>query len=432
MQVVEFSKEDPEDPHQWPERKKMTIVAVIAVIAVLSPLASSAFTPGINQVADDLGTTLDVAIGAVTGFVVMQGLGPLILAPLSETFGRRALYVWCFGIFTLLQIPAALSPNIECLIAARTVAGFFGSVGVANGAGTLSDMFDKSERAGVFGWYLLGPLLGPSLGPLIGGLIVGSLGWRWIFWILFIICTINTTLGFFLLPETYTPTILAKRCDVLTKQTGVLHTFPAQDRRPLIKKIASSLSRPLRILLTQPIVIIMALYQAIIFATMYSFFTSVETIFGNAPYRFNSIQVGLMYTGIGIGYVIAVRTIVPRIDVVFNAMTKRNNGISKPEFRLPLANIGSVLLPVCTFWFGWAVELQAHWFVCILSTVFTGIGQVAVMVPSAHTLSVRAMMLTTTPRTPCKTTTSTLSRSTPHPPSPAASCSAPSSAAWCP
>ena len=33
-------------------------------------------------------------------------------------------------------------------------------VGIANGGGTISDMFEADERAGVFGWYLLGPLLG--------------------------------------------------------------------------------------------------------------------------------------------------------------------------------------------------------------------------------------------------------------------------------
>lgn len=58
----------------------------------------------------------------------MLGFGPLILAPLSETFGRKILYMICFGTFALLQIPTALSPNIEFLIAVRTVTGFFGSM----------------------------------------------------------------------------------------------------------------------------------------------------------------------------------------------------------------------------------------------------------------------------------------------------------------
>jgi MFS family permease len=112
------------------------------------------FTPGIKEIASDLDVDSDTVIGATTGFVVCLGIGPLFLAPLSETFGRRRLYLICFGIFALLQIPTALSPNVAFLITIRTISGFFGSVGIANGGGTISDMFEPSQRAGVFGWYL--------------------------------------------------------------------------------------------------------------------------------------------------------------------------------------------------------------------------------------------------------------------------------------
>ena len=122
------------------------------------------FVPGIAQIAEDLHCSTTAVIGTTTGYVVMLGIGPLILAPLSETFGRRKLYLSCFSIFALLQIPAALAPNIAFLITVRSVAGFFGSVGIANGGGTISDMFLPRERAGVFGWYLMGPLMGPTLG----------------------------------------------------------------------------------------------------------------------------------------------------------------------------------------------------------------------------------------------------------------------------
>jgi hypothetical protein len=163
-ELLSFTDEyDPENPRHWSQRTKMTNVAVIAAMSILSPLASSMFTPGIQQIADDLQTTSSVVIGCTTGFVVFLGLGPLILAPLSETFGRRKLYLVCFTFFALLQIPSALAPNIETLIAMRTLSGFFGSVGIANGGGTISDMFVPSSRARVFGWYLLGPLLGPTL-----------------------------------------------------------------------------------------------------------------------------------------------------------------------------------------------------------------------------------------------------------------------------
>jgi MFS family permease len=124
---IDFKADDPENPRAWSPRKKLMNVGIIALMAILSPLASSMFTPGISQIAVDLNATEQQVIATTTGFVIMLGFGPLVLAPLSETFGRRKIYLWCFSIFTLLQIPTALSPNVGLLIACRTITGFFGS-----------------------------------------------------------------------------------------------------------------------------------------------------------------------------------------------------------------------------------------------------------------------------------------------------------------
>jgi MFS family permease len=125
------------------------------------------FTPGLQQIADDLNATKTAVIATQTGYIITLGFGPLILAPLSETFGRRKLYLTCFGFFALLQIPTALSPNVGFMIAVRSIAGLFGSIGIANGGGTMSDMFLPSERAGMMGYYTLGALLGPTIGKYI-------------------------------------------------------------------------------------------------------------------------------------------------------------------------------------------------------------------------------------------------------------------------
>jgi MFS family permease len=238
-------------------------------------------------------------------------------------------------------------------------------------------MYDPSERAGIFGWYLLGPLLGPTIGPLLGGLIMQNLEWPWIFWILTIICTVNVTSGFFFLHETYVPVLLQQRKKELEKSDGGVYYYEGEDDRPLSTKLYHSIQRPLRILFTQPIVLVMATYQALVFATTYSLYTQFPAIYGDG-YGFDSQQIGLLYLGPGLGFLAAVLLVVPRIDTVFNLLTKRNDGKSKPEFRLPLANVGSVLIPISLLWFAWTVEFHVHWFVTILATFFYGIGQVAI------------------------------------------------------
>ena len=151
-----------------------------------------------------------------------------------------------------------------------------------------------------------------------------------------------------------------------------------QDDRPFKEKLAHSMARPLRILFTQPIVLTMAVYQAILFGTTYSLYTNFQAIYGDL-YGFNTTQVGLMYLGPGLGFLIAVWFIVPRIDTVYNSLARKNNGEAKPEYRLPLANIGAVLIPLSLFWFAWTVQYKVHWTVPLLSTLFFGIGMITIL-----------------------------------------------------
>ncbi|KAF2830952.1 MFS general substrate transporter [Ophiobolus disseminans] len=370
-----------ENPRSWQKWRKMANVGVIALMSILSPLVSSMFTPGIDEIAKDLNCSTTAVIGTTTGFVVMLGIGPLLLAPLSETFGRRVIYLTCFSVFTLLQIPAALAPNIAFLITVRSIAGFFGSVGIANGGGTISDMFVPSERAGVFGWYLLGPLLGPTLGPLFGGIIVQRLGWRWVFWIMTIVCFVNTLAGYLFLRESYTPIILQRKKAQLESESsewdGTKYSYEGEDTRPLRQRIAESLKRPPKIF-AQPIVATMAVYQALIFGTTYSIYTNMQPIYSDL-YGFDTEKVGLLYLGPGLGFLFAVWFLVPRIDTVYKRLSAKNNEKARPEFRLPLANIGAVFIPVSLLWFAWTVEKHAHWFASISGTFFYGIGQVMIL-----------------------------------------------------
>ncbi|KAK2628086.1 hypothetical protein QTJ16_002732 [Diplocarpon rosae] len=307
----------------------------------------------------------------------MLGIGPLLLAPLSETFGRKTLYLICFAIFTLLQIPTALAKSLPALITLRTIAGFFGSVGIANGGGTISDMYEPSERADIFGWYLLGPLLGPTIGPLLGAIILNKLDWPWLFWILLVICAAAVLSAFFFLRETYVPAILSKRKKELEASESQKYYFEGEDLRPMRAKLAQSVKRPLLILFTQPIVITMALYQALLFSITYSLYTQFQSIYGG-EYGFSTLQVGLAYLAPGSGFLVAVWFLVPRIGTIYNSLTKKHNNTPQPEYRLPLANVGSLLIPLSLFAFAWTTEYHTHVALPVCATFFYAIGQVAI------------------------------------------------------
>lgn len=200
-----------------------------------------------------------------------------------------------------------------------------------------------------------------------------------IVWILTIVCAVNTLAGFFLLRESYGPAVLAKRKKELEADPEALGKYKVdgQDERSLPVKTINSLRRPLKILI-QPIVLTMSTYQAILFATTYSIYTNMQPIY-QGEYGFNTEQVGLTYLGPGLGFLFAVWFLVPRIDDIWKRLRDRNDGKGKPEFRLPLANIGAVLIPLGLFWFAWAVQDHTAWWVSIIATFPYGVGQVLIL-----------------------------------------------------
>lgn len=149
------------------------------------------FAPGIPEVMSDFNSH-NAQLGSlvVSIYVLGYAFGPLLIAPLSEMYGRLVMYHTCNVFFVVLTIACAVSSNFNMLIGFRFVAGVFGSCPLTIGGGTIADIVVQEKRGGVLAVWALGPLMGPVIGPVVGGYVTQSLGWRWIFWILTILVSI--------------------------------------------------------------------------------------------------------------------------------------------------------------------------------------------------------------------------------------------------
>lgn len=88
----------------------------------------------------------------------------MIAAPISETRGRRAVYLSCLPIFALFIIGAGFSKNFASLLVCRFLAGVFGSPPLSVGAGTSADIYPTAKRGLVTCFFVVAPFLGPVLG----------------------------------------------------------------------------------------------------------------------------------------------------------------------------------------------------------------------------------------------------------------------------
>jgi hypothetical protein len=90
-----------------------------------------------------------------------------------------------------------------------------------------------------------------------------------LFWIVGILCAVVAIGSFLCLEETYVPVLLKRRQKDLGRIQGCSYYFEGGSKEPLGTRLVKLVQRPLRILFTQPIVISMATYQALVFATTY-------------------------------------------------------------------------------------------------------------------------------------------------------------------
>lgn len=120
MFEVKFSPNDPDNPRSWPRWYRILILMTVGFGSMNVVVHGSGFTrsiPGIMEefeVKDRIRVTMGVSV-----YLLGIGSGSLILAPLSEIYGRRPVYSINMFIYCLLFLPGALGKTFQTIIAGR-------------------------------------------------------------------------------------------------------------------------------------------------------------------------------------------------------------------------------------------------------------------------------------------------------------------------
>jgi multidrug resistance protein len=311
-------------------------------------------------------------------------VGPLILSPLSEIYGRQ-LVLNCSNTFlTLWQIGCALSPNMASLIVFRFLGGVGGSACLSIGGGIISDLFPLHQRGKANAMFTIGPLFGPVLGPIIGGFIAQRAGWRWVYWVLLIACGVLTCVNMIFGQETNPTVLIGWKANRLRKELGREDLRSAYETDSTIAgtsaRLIQGITRPVRIIFTSPILALLALYMSFVFGLLYLLFTTITSVF-TSTYGWPVDLAGLAYLGIGAGFVVGISVVAKTSDTTVVRLTQANHGVYKPEMRLASCLTFALFVPVSFFWYGWSADKQVHWIVPILGLVPFGFGMMGIFAP---------------------------------------------------
>lgn len=378
--------DDPEHPHNWQLRTKVLYSCIVGLCAFSVSMGSAMFAsagPVVGEVYH-VGPTV-TALGTSL-FVFGFASGPVIWGPMSETFGRKPiLIISSFG-YVCFCFATGTSKDIQAIMICRFFEGFVGAAPLVVVPAAMADLFPMRVRGLATTIFIILLFGGPMFAPIVSAFIVKNenMGWRWTQYIAGILGALALFLTTFVFQETYGPVILINKAKRLRRETGIWGIYAPKEEAELNFQILvqNNLARPLVMLVKEPILLTLTIYNAFIYGIMYLFLTAVPFIF-TENYKMIPGVAELPYISMFIGTLIG-GVISVFFERRFGRILTQNGGKAIPEERLPPMMVGSVFFAIGMFWMGWTGDFpdKIHWIVPTIGAAPVGIGLMTVFLPS--------------------------------------------------
>lgn len=237
-------------------------------------------------------------------------------------------------------------------------------------------------------------VIGCGLGPLVSGFISQNVSWRWVFYASALEIAGVVLAMFFFFRETRGNIALRKKADLLNswyqacenagqsvldvdvnvssdKTQSTRQTTPRRvrwsvradvERQSIRQIIQASLYLPFYLLFTEPVVFFFSLWMAFAWAILWIMYGALPDMY-QTVYGFDQQQQGATFASVIIGAIVSAV-----LSIVYEKYhTRKSVADSTPEQRLYFPGIGSILLPIGLFWFGWTSREDIHWIVPTLA-----------------------------------------------------------------
>lgn len=379
----------------FPKSTKLLLVVLGGIAAIFSPISSNIFVPAIPILAEAFNRSESDISQAVTVYLVFQAITPSFFGSMSDSFGRRPLYIGTLIVYLGANIGLALMPTTKywLLLVLRALQSTGGSAVISIGYGCISDVAEPRERGKYAAAFQMGAMAGPAFGPLIGGILTQGLGWRSIFWFLVIADGVVLVPLIFFLPETLRSLVGNGSIPPPSLSASPVELY---QRRKLAKKMAETGEelepvqrpppKPYRPFSTFAILLVPEIFLAFFFASLlYLQFYSSLTLFSTAlknSYGLSELKIGLCYLPSGIGSIISSQLNGRQLDYYFRREERRVGGDyrAKPEeFNIEKTRIRclypfAICSCIATIAQGWCLQAKANLGATLVMNFLVGLG----------------------------------------------------------
>lgn len=384
----------------------------LGYLTLASSLTATIYFPLIDLLSNQYHVSVQAINFSITVYVIFQAISPAFFAPMSDTAGRRPVFILTFVIYCMASLGLALNKtSYVALVLLRSLQSIGGSAVISLAYGVVADVSHPSMRGEILGPMLASTNLGPCLGPIIGGGVISASGNpQWCFWALVVFGTSSLMLIGWTLPETARTvvgngSVLARSIwrtwwNVLrfsasksssssdgTQDASHISNDSSIDDPNSGKTGVGKLSVPnpfasLRIIFYWDTFLILWMAAAP-YAVWYCIQTSITIIYGE-EYGYNDLVVGLCYLPGGAGVIVGGFVAGKLMDWNYTYTAKkaglpvdRAAGDNILQFPIEMArsrgSFTTMVFSICALTgYGWAIRYHVHASVPLILQFFIG------------------------------------------------------------
>ncbi|CAJ1584574.1 DHA2 family efflux MFS transporter permease subunit [[Mycobacterium] wendilense] len=171
------------------------IIGLLVFSAFVMILNETIMSVALPVLIVDLDITARTGQWLTSGFLLTMAVVIPMSGSLLQRFPVRGIFMTSMGFFCAGTLLAALAPGFAVLLAGRIVQACGTAVMVPLLMTTVMKLIPAERRGQTMGTISIVIAVAPAVGPTLSGFILGSLNWRWMFWIVLPIALLALTAG---------------------------------------------------------------------------------------------------------------------------------------------------------------------------------------------------------------------------------------------
>lgn len=203
--------------------RKWWILSVVTLVAFVTNLDGTIVVVGLPRMIEGLHVSMTTGLWTLTSYIITSTVFLLPAGRWSDLIGRKKIFLAGLLIFTGSTFLCGIAPTGSFLLAFRFVQGMGAALALATATPIIVSTFPPQQLGRALGINSTSWVMGSIVGPVAGGLLVGTLGWRWVFFVAIPFALIGVVGSMIVLKDTAsTPSVPTDWVGALTFGLGLL------------------------------------------------------------------------------------------------------------------------------------------------------------------------------------------------------------------